>query len=121
MTMLTPEASDPIFVCQVIGTRGKLTRHEAKSAARLWKETLEVAPNAQFIFSIGGYDDDPRELWEFEEVKKFVQQFARFAGIKDVVDYQDRLHPTAAGFLIACGAPCREGVTLIKPPPTVAQ
>jgi hypothetical protein len=40
----TPEGAkpDPICIVQVIGTRGKLTRREAKCAARLWKQMIET-------------------------------------------------------------------------------
>jgi hypothetical protein len=63
---------------QLIGVRGELTRRAAKAAARAWKDWLQRAPYAQVYLTIGGYDDDPRDLWEFDEVRTFVQQFARF-------------------------------------------
>jgi len=104
-------------IWQVIGERDRLTRGEAKAAAKLWKEQLRLQPGAHVILSVHGYDDDPRNLWEFEEVREFIQQFARFAGITDVMDYFDRLGPAGAAFLAACGVPCT--VEVVLPPPTI--
>jgi hypothetical protein len=58
------------FISQGIGERGKLTRQAAKHAAKLWKECLRRQPQAHITLSISGYDDDPRALWEFDEVKR---------------------------------------------------
>jgi hypothetical protein len=78
--------TEPDLIWQIIGERGKLTRREAKMAPRKWKELLMCAPAARVMLSISGFDDDPRGLSEFEEVRKFVQQFARFAGINDAMN-----------------------------------
>ena len=108
---------EPDFITHGIGKRGDLTRQAAKAAAREWKECLRIAPKAHVILHIDGYDDDPRNLWEFDEVRKFVQQFARFAGINDVVDYSERLAEDSLALLAACGVPCTADVHL--PPKTV--
>jgi hypothetical protein len=108
----------PDAIAHQIGVRGELTRQAAKSAARQWKDLLRRAPNAQVYLSIAGYDDDPRALWEFDEVRKFVQQFARFAGINDVMDYRDRLAEDCVAFLAACGVPCTANVRL---PPKITE
>ena len=96
---------EPDLISHCIGKRGDLTRRAAKAAAREWKECLRLAPKA-YVLSISGYDDDPRNLWEFDEVRKFVQQFARFAGINDVMDYSKRLAEDSLALLAACGVPC---------------
>jgi hypothetical protein len=107
---------EPDLISHCIGKRGDLTRRAAKAAAREWKECLRLAPKA-YVLSISGYDDDPRNLWEFDEVRKFVQQFARFAGINDVMDYSERLAEDSLALLAACGVPCTADVHL--PPKTV--
>jgi hypothetical protein len=99
---------EPDLISHCIGKRGDLTRRAAKAAAREWKECLRLAPKA-YVLSISGYDDDPRNLWEFDEVRKFVQQFARFAGINDVMDYSERLAEDSLALLAACGVPCTAG------------
>jgi hypothetical protein len=38
-----------------------------------------------------------------------VQQFARFAGINDVMDYSERLAEDSLALLAACGVPCTAG------------
>jgi hypothetical protein len=107
---------EPDTISHCIGTRGELTRQAAKRAARLWKDMLQHAPNAEVYLSIAGYDDDPRALWEFDEVRNFVQQFARFAGIDDVMDYSERLAADCVALLAACGVRCSADVR--APPKT---
>ena len=85
------------MIWQIIGERGRLTRHEAKCAAKTWNEHLQLQPKAHVILSVSGYDDDPRDLWEFDEVRKFVQQFARFAGIADAMDHAPAVQDMMAG------------------------
>lgn len=108
---------EPDVIHQMLGTRGELTRQAAKAAAKAWKDLLQRAPKAYVMLSIAGYDDDPRALWEFDEVKKFVQQFARFAGIDEVTDYRERLSDDTVALLAACGVPCAVEVHL--PPKTI--
>jgi hypothetical protein len=50
----------------------------------MWLEATKRYPRAFFVISIAGYDDDPRELWEFEEVRRYIRWFARFTGLNDV-------------------------------------
>lgn len=37
--------------------------------------------DADLAFSIGGYDDDKRELWQIPEVMEYVRQFAKAGGL----------------------------------------
>jgi hypothetical protein len=106
--------TEPDLICQIIGERGKLTRREAKVAARKWEELLTCAPAARVMLSVSGYDDDPRGLYEFGEVRKFVQQFARFAGINDAAI--ERLDDDSAFLLAMCGVPC--SAVVVEPPRT---
>jgi hypothetical protein len=40
-------------------------------------------PKTRIAIMVGGYDDDPRELWQIPEVRKYLQVFAQKAGIRD--------------------------------------
>jgi hypothetical protein len=66
-----------------IGLRGELGKAEARNAAKAWREVTNRYPKGVFILNIPGYDDDPRELWEFPDVCRFVRWWARFAGMDD--------------------------------------
>src|SRR5262245_19539118 len=70
-------------VCVEIGSRGHLSRGDAKRAAVTWKKAQRAQPGARFIFAIAGYDDDPRALWEIPEVAAYVRRWAKMVGITD--------------------------------------
>jgi hypothetical protein len=89
----------------VIGKRGYFSRHEAKRAAKAWREAVTRYPHASFYPNLAGYDDDPREIWEFEDASHYVRQWAHFAGMDDLetaLRYCKQI-PDALGFLAACG------------------
>jgi FMN-dependent NADH-azoreductase len=65
----------------VYGTRDRLTKAAAKQSGKVWLETIAQHPRSVFCLSIAGYVDDPRPLHEFEEVRRYVRQWAKFAGI----------------------------------------
>jgi hypothetical protein len=46
--------AEPDLIWQIVGERGKLTRREAKMAARKWEEMLTCAPAARVMLSISG-------------------------------------------------------------------
>src|ERR1700722_15845007 len=70
-----------MLVQLTVGARGSLTRSFAKAAAKTWREIVKRHPKATFGVSIAGYDDDPRELVDFPEVREYVCRWARFAGV----------------------------------------
>jgi hypothetical protein len=99
----------------IIGMRGNLTKAAARQSAMIWREVLTRYPGAMLYISVLGYSADPRELWEFPDVCRYVRQWARFAGMDDI-DTANRLvgmeSPLRAmpylaasgmGFLAACG------------------
>jgi hypothetical protein len=67
------------------------------------------APDAPIYVHFLGYDDDPRELHEFADVRHYVRWWARAAGLADfdsaftAVGDQVRF-PCLLGILCACGA-----------------
>src|SRR5713101_5410716 len=58
-----------------IGARGRLTTKEAKVCADAWHKAVASYPKGIFCPTILGYDEDPRELWEFEDVREYVRQW----------------------------------------------
>ena len=100
----TLEATDEtVFVSFAIGTRDLLTKKEADRLAGAWRETSKRLPNSIFHLHIAGYDNDPRSLWEFPEVTRYVRRFARTAGLDTEEAVMKWLDPNAPGFLAACG------------------
>jgi hypothetical protein len=93
---------DNTLIVMTIGMPGDLTRQEAETAARAWLATHKRYPRATTWLQIAGYDDDPRELYEFPEVTRYVRRFARAANI-DFDLATARLHPTSIA-----GAPIDE-------------
>jgi hypothetical protein len=99
----------------IIGMRGNLTKARARKCAAIWREVLKRYPKAMLYFSVLGYSADPRELWEFSDVCRYVCWWARFAGMDDI-NTANRLigmespmraipHLATSGvsFLAACG------------------
>jgi hypothetical protein len=87
-----------------IGMRGSLARSFAKAAARTWREMLKRHPKAVFRVSIAGYDDDPRELCDFPEMREYVCRWARFAWVNfEALDALPFADEKTVAFLAACG------------------
>ncbi len=88
-----------------IGMRGYFSRHEVKRGASAWRKACAQYPQALFHPCLLGYENDPREIWEFEDARRYVRQWARFAGMDDAeiaMRYCGEV-PGAMGFLAACG------------------
>jgi hypothetical protein len=66
------------------GKRGDLTEKAARRAGEAWREVIARYPNAVYVLTMPGYDDDPRELWEFPDVCEYVCLWARFAGLDEL-------------------------------------
>jgi hypothetical protein len=82
---LPPGNGEETLISFAIGARDKLTKAYAKTAGTAWREAIRRYPKAHFVVSLFGYDDDPREVWEFPEARRYVRQWARFAGLDDPV------------------------------------
>jgi hypothetical protein len=65
----------------LIGRRDSLRKREALIAAEGWGKLTARYPRASFLLMIAGYDDDPREIWEFPEVCRYVRQWAKATGL----------------------------------------
>jgi hypothetical protein len=73
-----------MFIQIVIGLRGDLSKAEARRCAAMWRKATNRYPKAGFIISLAGYDEDPREIWEFGDARRYVRWWARFAGMDDL-------------------------------------
>jgi hypothetical protein len=70
--------------CHVLlGSRGQLTKRLAKEMGRAFRQLRERQPTTPIGLLVDGYNDDPRDLWEVPEVCRYVQWWARFAGLSD--------------------------------------
>jgi hypothetical protein len=67
-----------------IGVAGDLTERAAARAAVAFRLARACSPAASVHFTIGGYDDDPREIFEIPEVREYIRRWARLADVADV-------------------------------------
>ncbi len=74
------------MVMFTIGARGDLTPSTCEKAAAAWRTITAENPKAKFVLQVGGFDDDPRELWEFPEVCAYVQRWANLVGLDTLED-----------------------------------
>jgi hypothetical protein len=127
-----------MFIPITIGSRGNLSKAEAKRSAAMWRKAIGRYPKGCFMISLLGYNDDPREVWEFRDARRYVRWWARFADMDDPATADRWLGASSAigrsglpwpfatggmGFLAACGvfgeAPRQAAVRGHQP--TVAQ
>jgi hypothetical protein len=108
---------DGMLIPITIGSRGNLFRAEAERAAATWRQATGRFPKASFMVSLLGYNEDPREVWEFRDARRYVRWWARAAGMDDLATADRWLGLTSAigqtmptpwaiagmGFLVACG------------------
>lgn len=66
-----------------IGTRGRLTKREARETAALWCEARRRYPKATFVINLLGFDEDPRRICDIAEAARYVRWWARFAKMDD--------------------------------------
>lgn len=81
-----------------IGSRDDLSRKALAYAVMSWR-ALEVKPTTAITLHFGGYDDDPRELWQIPEAREFIRKF----GVKTNAHKSPALEPISRALLLACG------------------
>jgi len=59
------EVTEGTLINLTIGTRDELTKRDADAAGRAFQEIRRRHSETLIALSILGYDQDPRELWEF--------------------------------------------------------
>lgn len=89
-----------------IGVAGDLLPETAARVGGFLRISMEdKAPGATFGLHMGGFDQDPRNLWDIPEAAAYIVAVARAAGIADwrspLVPRFDK--PTLA-VLVLCGA-----------------
>jgi hypothetical protein len=106
-----------MFIPLNIGARGNLSKAKARRGAAMWRQGTDRYPNACFMICLLGYNDDPREVWEFRDARRYVRWWARFAGMDDSATADRWLGASSSigqtmpapwgtggmGFLAACG------------------
>jgi hypothetical protein len=68
-------AVDVMFI--EIGSAENLSKEALETSVKCILSIIDKSPNIQIDITIGGYDDDPRELYEIEEVVNYVISFAK--------------------------------------------
>ena len=100
--------------------RGDLTKRTAREMAELFCVARARSPHSPVGIMFVGYDDDPRELWQFPEVRRYLKWWVRFAGIGDwrAAAAVPWVQPDAVmGFLIACGVFGDDHPFIVELPP----
>jgi hypothetical protein len=98
---------EPVFVHFTLGGRHDLSIGAARRAAAEWQRITKHVPNGVFYLSLPGYDDDPRNLWEFTEVRRYIRRWAKYAGIRHpddiTVEVVDQHGQPNIALLTICG------------------
>ena len=84
----------------VFSLGGPPWNRKALATAVLSWRGLKIMPSTAVVFHVGGYDEDPRELWEIPEVCDFMRRFCH----KTKAHESDALDPPSRALLLACGA-----------------
>jgi hypothetical protein len=88
-------------------SRTEMNAHALAMAIMAWR-ALKIMPSTAVTMHVGGYDDDPRELWEIPEVVDFVGEFCRRTGAHN----HPAVEPISRNWLMACGADPNTKVTV---------
>jgi hypothetical protein len=100
--------------------RDDLTKRTAREMAAAFRKVRTRSPQSPVMLVFVGYDDDPRELWHFPEVCRYLKWWSRFAGIGDwqaaaAVPWADPSWGLA--LLLACGVFGDDHPFVVKLPP----
>jgi len=84
-----------------IGCAGSLNRTNLRRAIRQMQEVItRISPLTGIDIAIGGYDDDPREIYEIPEARQYIIGFAE--GMAKVGIPVERLLPVAINVIRCC-------------------
>jgi hypothetical protein len=106
------EDLDRTVIAFSIGEKSDLSRKALATVVLSWR-ALQITPSTAIIIHFGGYDDDPRELWQIPEVCGFIQKFCA----KTRAHEHPAVEPASRDLLLACGADpnTRVAVNMISP------
>jgi hypothetical protein len=68
-------------------------------SVKAWKSVQSQPGLRHVVFAVGGYDQDPRDLWDIPEVAEYVFHWMMSA---DIQPNDQRVHPDSLGLLQAC-------------------
>jgi hypothetical protein len=96
--------SDFDLVAHEIGVKGHLSDVAAFTAAFSFALAVLRMPEPQHHLLIGGFDDDPREVWDIPEAREYLCQFsaALHTLFPDRHPGQWRLDDQSLGMLAMC-------------------
>lgn len=84
-----------------IGVAGQLDRKALRTAIRNTQKVIaNVAPTTAIDIAIGGYDEDPREIYEIPEARRFVLGYA--VGLTKAGIPLERLLPVSVHLIRLC-------------------
>ena len=88
-----------------IGHWGGLTAEAAERTAAKWSLVLLHTPKSEHSIMIGGYDEDPRQLWEIPEVCDYMRRFASIvcAVTRRPITKWNLDHSSLAMMALCCG------------------
>lgn len=82
-----------------IASKDEMNRRALAAAVLAWR-ALKIEASTAIVMHFGGYDDDPRELWQIPEVCSFIQKFCA----KTKAHEHPQVEPQSRNWLLACGA-----------------
>jgi hypothetical protein len=90
-----------------VGEKGLMNRKGIATAVLAWR-ALKIEPTTAIVMHFGGYDDDPRELWDIPEVCTYVRKFCA----KTNAHEHPQVEPQSRNWLLLCGADPERPVSL---------
>jgi hypothetical protein len=113
--------SDPTDIFIEIGHKAVIyNEREARRVGSMFAKAALKYPIAGLTFTIGGYDDDPTELWEYPEVMQYIRWFANASGLDDWRNpVISRLHEDCVGLLILSDSFAPDHPYKVSTPPPV--
>lgn len=75
--------SETAAVIVEFGRRGVLTDEVIAEMRHAPRMVTEVYPGKPLMIAIGGYDEDPRRLWEIPEVVDYIRRYAKASGLSN--------------------------------------
>lgn len=82
-----------------LGTGPHFNRKDLAVAVMSWR-ALVFMPSTAVMIHVGGYDQDPRELWQIPEAREFIRKFCE----KTKAHENPAIDPMSRALLLACGA-----------------
>jgi hypothetical protein len=93
---------DTTFLIFQIGDKSDLGRKALAYAVMSWRRLQrDIQPSTMIMLTFGGYDSDPRELWQIPEVRQFTQKFC----LKTQAYKHPALSPASRWILLCGGDP----------------